>query len=126
MLTQEVWLGADNKFTLQLNTTDITNNTKTPTDLISVNKLELYITDRRGNDFAIVTLSTDNPRYINWIEPEATGYVVFQLGIPLAALNVPPGTYYTELQVYDPANPNGIVWFSVDDKDLVLKVREQR
>jgi hypothetical protein len=124
-ISKEVWLGSNNKFTLQLMEEDSSGvQEAVPTGAIS--KMELYLTSSSTPTISVVSLVSDSVRHIDWLAQDGPGYVTFKLGNVLKSINAKPIAYSCELQVYDAGNPDGVVWFSTSAKDFVLRVRAER
>ncbi len=103
MIVETVYLGRDNTIDLLL------KDEKGPVDLADVTKVDLVLSDT-------VTVSdsvpTDYP--IQWSGTGATGKIIMQLG----GEDIPAGSYRARLIIYDPSNPDGIVW---DELGIVVK-----
>ena len=100
-----VYLDRDNTFTVQLKAGPV--GSEVAVDLASVTKMEIYYL---GSYYS----SEDYASSFDWSEGD--GKVTFKLGV---IPSFPAGRdKKAELIVYDPSNPEGIVWTYLDIKAI--------
>jgi hypothetical protein len=90
-----VYLGHDNRIDIILKADG------SAVDLSSVTRMTL--------SFDSLLIDSDNGDLdpIQWVK---AGYVTGEVRISLGGQSIPAGDYRAALVVYDPSNPNGIVW----------------
>lgn len=99
MAAETVYLGHDNTIDLILKAGGVA------VDLTSVDTITLTI---NGATIASENGATDP---IRWIQ---LGYATGKIRISLGEQAISPGRYPAVLVVYDPSNPNGVVWGEID------------
>ena len=107
-----VFEGHDNSFSLLLKVSTITDPTLRIYDLTDVTRMVLA----RADGFQVD--SGKEPTVFDWLTLAESGIVTVKLG----ALNLKNTTDNWRLVVYDPTNPNGIVW---GDDDFQISVKKE-
>lgn len=116
-LIKDVWAGRDNVFRLRLDLQP-PDSASTPFDLSEVTLVELSI------DGAILAVEANaSNAAINWWDADlGPGEAQFILGDFVQEAAIPPGQYPAELVLYAGPFPDGIVWSSIKNRELLINV----
>lgn len=118
-ITKDVWRGRDNTFGLRLDEEDLSGN-RTPVDLSAVTSVLLETTN-----FSLTVDRDDVDAAVNWWDIKlSTGQIEFSLGAWAESNSIPAGEHVCRLTLFDPSNPNGVVWISFDNRELTLDINE--
>ena len=115
-LTKDVWLGADNTFTLTLQELS-PSGAVADVDVSAATSMVLIV-----GGLVHTQLAADADKAVDWLTGSGDGKVVFKLGDLFKTSGVSTGAHVAELHVIDPSTPNGVVWFSKANKELTLRV----
>ena len=110
MIREAIYLGRTNTIDWQL------QSEKVAVDLLSVTRMVVTLS---GVELDSATLGGNGVgNAFHWtgnIPDEGVANLFLKLGIAAAAANVPPGRSSMRLTVYDPDNPEGLVWIGNEE-----------
>lgn len=115
-LREDVFLGTDNSFTLNISVID-----GDPVDFTSVTKMKLWL----GDECSYEISSLAYPSAFDWVNPplNTPGNIKFVLGKAAEALAIPVGSYVTRLKMFSSTYHNGIVIVDKDGRDYRLRIK---
>ena len=118
-LIKDVWSGRDNSFRLRLDVV-ASDGTVTPEDLSGVLTVELLLGD------AVLTVNVnDSNAGINWWDGSLdVGEMQFELGDFIQSAGLARGQWAAELVLYSAVYPDGIVWVSEKNRELLINALE--
>lgn len=97
MITETVYRGRDNEFSLELEANGSAQ------DISALTRATLEFADEKFD-------SNIDSTYFDWTTSGSSGQLDVDIGTSNKLKNIDPGTYRAKLTIYDATYPNGLVW----------------